>query len=54
MKNLEKLEIHLRPRATETVSIKIPTDTLRSLEKVADNRDISLQALLKLSKSRQL
>ncbi|WP_158680416.1 hypothetical protein [Nostoc sp. 'Lobaria pulmonaria (5183) cyanobiont'] len=52
--NPEELELHLRPCAIETVSIKIPTDTLRSLEKVADNRDISPQALLKLSKSRQL
>lgn len=42
----EKLELQLRPRATETVSIKIPTDTLRSLKKVAANRDISAEALL--------
>ncbi len=43
----EELELHLRPRATETVSIKIPTDTLRSLEKVAANQDMTLDALLK-------
>ena len=43
----EELELHLRPRATETVSINIPTDTLRSLEKVAANRDMTLDALLK-------
>ncbi|MEH2409091.1 hypothetical protein [Nostoc sp.] len=46
-KHDEELELHLRPRATETVSIKIPTETLRSLEKVADNRDMTLEALLK-------
>ncbi|MCC5666750.1 hypothetical protein LC653_23375 [Nostoc sp. CHAB 5784] len=44
----EELELHLRPRTTETVSIKIPTDTLRSLEKVAATQDMSLEALLKL------
>ncbi|WP_190944575.1 hypothetical protein [Nostoc flagelliforme] len=43
----EELELHLRPRTTETVSIKIPTDTLRSLEKVAANRDMKLDTLLK-------
>ncbi|MEH2362449.1 hypothetical protein [Nostoc sp.] len=46
-KHEEELELHLRPRATETVSINIPTDTLRSLKKVAANRDMTLDALLK-------
>ena len=44
----EELELHLKPRARETVSIKIPTDTLRSLEKVAASQDMSPEALLKL------
>jgi hypothetical protein len=48
MKNPEELELNLRPRATETVSIKIPTDTLQSLQKVAASRDMSVEALLKL------
>ncbi|GAX42241.1 hypothetical protein NIES4075_32410 [Tolypothrix sp. NIES-4075] len=48
MKNPEELELNLRPRATETVSIKIPTDTLQSLKKVAASRDMSVEALLKL------
>lgn len=43
----EELELHLRPRTVETVSIKIPTDTLDSLKKVAANRNMSYQALLK-------
>ncbi|MHC5934569.1 hypothetical protein [Nostoc sp.] len=43
----EELELYLRPSATETVSIKIPIDTLRSLKKVAANRDMTLDALLK-------
>ncbi len=47
MKNPEELELNLRPRATETVSIKIPTNTLQSLKKVAASRDMSVEALLK-------
>jgi hypothetical protein len=43
----EELELHLRPRVTETVSIEIPTDTLESLKKVAVSQDMSLDALLK-------
>ncbi|MBC1241407.1 hypothetical protein [Nostoc sp. 2RC] len=43
----EELELHLKPRATETVPIKIPTDTLESLKKIAANRDMTLEALLK-------
>jgi hypothetical protein len=41
-----KLKIH--PRETESLSIKIPKDTLASLKKVAANRDMPIQALLKL------
>lgn len=43
----EELELHLNPRETETVSIKIPKETLESLKKVAANRDMSLEGLLK-------
>ncbi|MBD2778308.1 hypothetical protein [Iningainema tapete] len=43
----EEIELNLRPRAAETVTIKIPKDTLRSLEKVATNRDMSPEALLR-------
>ncbi|MBD2682374.1 MULTISPECIES: hypothetical protein [Nostoc] len=43
----EELELHFKPRATETVSINIPIDALQSLKKVAANRDMSLEALLK-------
>ena len=42
-----ELEIRLKPRITETVSINIPIDTLESLKKVADSRDMSVAALLK-------
>ena len=43
----EQFELRLTPRATETVSINIPKDTLESIKKVAANRDMSLEALLK-------
>ncbi len=48
MKEPEEFELHLHPRATESVSIQLPKDTLASLEKVAASRDMSYQALLKL------
>ncbi len=44
----EELALHVRPRAKETVSLEIPTDTLDALKKVAASRDMSHQALLKL------
>lgn len=44
----EEFSLHLRSRATETVSLKIPVDTLESLKKVAASRDMSLEALIKL------
>ena len=46
-KTKEELELHLQPDAAETVSIRIPTDTLESLKKVANSKDISPEALLK-------
>jgi hypothetical protein len=42
------LELNLTPRPTETVSVKIPKDTLETLKKIAAGRDMSYQALLKL------
>jgi len=44
----EELNLRLRHRATETISIEIPTDTLDSLKKVAISRDMPFEALLKL------
>ena len=46
-KDNENLILHVRPRPTETVSLKIPVDILQSLQKIADSRDMSLEALLK-------
>jgi hypothetical protein len=44
----EEFEMKIRPRETEVVSLAIPQDVLASIEKVAANRDMSAQALLKL------
>ena len=46
MKNPEP-ELHIRQRPSEAVSIQIPLDTLASLKKVAESRDMSYQALIK-------
>ncbi|MDB9475656.1 hypothetical protein [Dolichospermum circinale] len=46
--NHDELKLQLRPRLTEVVSLNIPTDTLASLTEVADNKDMSVEALLKL------
>jgi hypothetical protein len=48
MKKLEEeFEVHIRPRAVETIPIQIPKDTLAALQEVAASRDMSYQALLK-------
>lgn len=43
----EEFELRFRPRPSEAVEIEIPKDTLESIKKVAANRDMSHQALLK-------
>ncbi len=41
-------EVHLRPRPSEDVTIKIPIDVIASLKKVAEQREMSsYQALIK-------
>ena len=44
----EDLNLRLHPRPTEAVSIQVPVDTLESLKKVADSREMPLEALLRL------
>ena len=44
----EGFELRLRSRASKPVTVHIPADTLASLEKIAANRDMSVEALLKL------
>ena len=43
----ENIKLQVKPRATETVLLQIPVDTMRSLEEVAASRDMSIDALLK-------
>lgn len=44
----EHLTLRVRPRSTEPITLDIPSDTLETLKRVAANRDMSVQALLKL------
>jgi hypothetical protein len=43
----ETLQLHLKPRPVETLSIQIPKDTLDSLKKIAVSRDMPVEALVK-------
>jgi hypothetical protein len=43
----EELELRVHPRESETILIQVPKETLESLRKVAAQRDMSLEALLK-------
>jgi hypothetical protein len=47
MNKPEEMQLHLKPRPVETVSIQIPKDTLDSIKKIAENRDMSFEALVK-------
>ncbi len=40
-------ELKVRPRDSEMIAIQIPKDTLESLKKVAAQRDLPTEALLK-------
>ena len=46
-KKKEEFGLAFRPRATEMVSMEMPTEVLDSLNQVAANRDMSVEALLK-------
>ncbi|MCI0489161.1 MAG: hypothetical protein L0229_21420 [Blastocatellia bacterium] len=46
-KNEDSIELHLRPRPSEKVSLNIPEDTLESLRRIAASRDMSCEALIK-------
>ena len=46
-KNEDSIELHLRPRPAEKVSLNIPEDTLESLRRIAASRDMSCEALIK-------
>jgi len=40
-------DLCIRPRPAEVISIKLPADTLATLKKVAESRDMSYDALIK-------
>ena len=46
-KHKEEIDLVFQPRPTETISIKIPKDTIKALKKVALKRDMSYQSLVK-------
>ena len=43
----EGFPLNIKPRPSCSVSLSIPNDTLRSLEKAASHRDMSVEALIK-------
>ncbi len=47
-KTEEGFELKIKPRPSTTITLSIPLDTMESLERIAANRDMSVQALLKL------
>ncbi len=47
MNKPEEWELKLHSRPSETISLEIPKDTIESLRKVANSRDMSFIALLK-------
>lgn len=44
----EPTELQLRPRAAQSVSLSIPSDTLSAIQDVAATRDMSPEALMRL------
>jgi hypothetical protein len=44
----EIVDLRLRPRPTTTVTISVPVDTLDALKRVAAERDMTVEALVKL------
>jgi hypothetical protein len=50
----EQVQIHWRPRETETVTLKLPKSAIASLQKVAESKEMSVDALLKLYISQAL
>jgi hypothetical protein len=46
-KDNDEGEFKIRPRPTEVVTVDIPKETLESLKRVANSKDMSYQALLK-------
>lgn len=47
MNNNKDYTLTIKPRSMEIVSIKIPSDTLKKLEEIAQEKDMSLEALIR-------
>jgi hypothetical protein len=47
MNNNEDYTLTIKPRPSETVSIKIPLDTLEQLQQIANNRNMSVESLIR-------
>ncbi len=47
MNNNEDYILTIKPRPSETVSIKIPLDTLKKLQEIANNRNMSVESLIR-------
>jgi hypothetical protein len=47
-KNDAPLELSVAPRPSKSVSLSIPLDTFSNIERVAANRDMAPEALMKL------
>jgi len=41
-------ELKVQPRPTQAVTLKVPADTLEALHRIAESRDMSVEALMKL------
>ncbi|MGH9801034.1 MAG: hypothetical protein ACRD82_11770 [Blastocatellia bacterium] len=44
----EGFELRFRPRTSSEVTIQVPNDVLTSLQKIAESRDMPVEALIKL------
>ncbi len=45
--NEEAVELKIKPRETESVTVEIPKDVLEALRRVSSYKDMSMEALLK-------
>jgi hypothetical protein len=48
MKTEDEWELKIRPRPSQTIIFEIPNDTLDSLRKIAESRDMGFEALIRL------
>ena len=46
-KNSKEFDLKLHPRPKEAIALDIPKDTLELLKKIADTREMSVEALIK-------